>query len=330
MEPHEDDIILSFVSEYFDPHSQLTKEYLLMLNTSKNEVEMNDIKTKRKFLKKTKLPKHLKVSDFTKGATVIILSRELLLVDYADKVTREHLEQNEETINVLVSPSVYGSLGDVVSSIEDHFPLVDTKYVAGNDDDVCVALTFRGCGSIASVSATVESSTFSHGLLACPNDAEVGKNRLTTATLDNCTCCIIRPHIVKERKVGAVVSDITSRGFTISTIQMVRLDKTASAEFLNIYKGVLPDYVDLVDEMASGPCLVLEVKKGSRSSSIDEEEDDIVEEFRMACGPWDHSVACELHPESIRAKFGTSSVKNAVHCTDLPKDGVIECSFFFK
>jgi nucleoside-diphosphate kinase len=299
-----------------------------MLNTSRNEVEMNDLKTKRKFLKKTKLPKHLKVADFTKGATVVLF-RELLLVDYADKVTREHLEQNEETVNILVLPSVYGSLGDVVSSIEDQFPLVDIKSVSGNDDDVCVVLSFRGCGSIASVSATVESSKFSHGLLACSNDEEVGKNRPTTATLDNCTCCVIRPHIVKERKVGAVVSDITSRGFTISAMQMVRLDKTASAEFLNVYKGVLPDYVDLVDEMSSGPCLVLEVKKGSRSSSIDE-EDDIVEEFRMACGPWDYSVACELHPESIRAKFGTSSVKNAVHCTDLPKDGVIECGFFFK
>jgi nucleoside-diphosphate kinase len=302
-----------------------------MLNTSRNEVEMNDLKTKRKFLKKTKLdPQTLRVSDFTKGATVVLLARELLLVDYADRVTREHLEQNEETINVLVSPSVYGSIGDVVSSIEASFPLVDIKSVSGNDDDVCVLLSFRGCGSIASVSAMVESSPlFSHGLRACPNDAEVGKNRLTTATLDNCTCCVIRPHIVKERKVGAVVSDITSRGFTISAMQMVRLDKTASAEFLNVYKGVLPDYVDLVDEMSSGPCLVLEVKKGSRSSSIDE-EDDIVEEFRMACGPWDHSVACELHPESIRAKFGTSSVKNAVHCTDLPKDGKIECGFFFK
>lgn len=300
-----------------------------MLNTSRKEVEMNDLRTKRKFLKKTKLPQTLRVSDFTKGATVVLLSRELLLVDYADKVTREHLEQNEETVNVLVSPSIHSSIGDIVSSIEVTFPLVDIKSVC-NDDDVCVALTFRGCGSIATVSALVESSPYSHGLLACSSDAEVGKNRLTTASLDNnCTCCVIRPHIVKERKVGAVVSDITSRGFTISAMKMVRLDKTASAEFLSVYKGVLPDYVGLVDEMSSGPCLVLEIKKGSGSSSIDK-EDDIVEEFRKACGPWDHSVACELHPESIRAKFGTSSVLNAVHCTDLPKDGPIECGFFFK
>lgn len=301
---------------------------MLILNASRNEVEMNDLKTKRKFLKKTKLPNTLQVSDFTKGATVVLLSRELLLVDYADNVTREHLEQNEETIHVFVSPSIHSSIGDVVSSIEDRFPLVDIKSV-DDDDDVCVVLSFRGCGSIASVSALVESSPYSHGLLACPSVTEL---RLTKASLDNCTCCVIRPHIVKERKVGAVVSDITSRGFTISAMQMVRLDKTASAEFLAVYKGVLPDYVDLVDEMSSGPCIAMEIKKGSGSSSIGEDDDDIVEEFRMACGPWDHSVACELHPQSIRAKFRTSSVNNvsAVHCTDLPKDGPIECGFFFK
>ena len=34
-------------------------------------------------------------------------------------------------------------------------------------------------------------------------------------------------------------------------------------------------------------------------------------------------------PNSIRAKFGTDKVKNAVHCTDLEEDGVIESEYFF-
>ena len=32
---------------------------------------------------------------------------------------------------------------------------------------------------------------------------------------------------------------------------------------------------------------------------------------------------------SYRAKFGIDRVKNAVHCTDLPEDGTIECEYFF-
>lgn len=30
-----------------------------------------------------------------------------------------------------------------------------------------------------------------------------------------------------------------------------------------------------------------------------------------------------------RAKFGLDRVRNAVHCTDLPEDGVVESEYFF-
>jgi len=33
---------------------------------------------------------------------------------------------------------------------------------------------------------------------------------------------------------------------------------------------------------------------------------------------------------SHRARFGESIVKNAVHCTDLPEDGEMECRYFFE
>jgi hypothetical protein len=45
------------------------------------------------------------------------------------------------------------------------------------------------------------------------------------------------------------------------------------------------------------------------------------------------SIAClakELYPDTLRAIFGRDRIRNAIHCTDLPKDGVIECEYFFK
>jgi nucleoside-diphosphate kinase len=101
---------------------------------------------------------------------------------------------------------------------------------------------------------------------------------------------------------------------------MFHLDRSTAAEFFAVYKGIFPEYLELVDEMCSGPLIALEIKK----------DQDIVEDFRFNAGPWDYSVARELHPESIRSKFGSSSVRNAIHCTDLPKDGTIECEYFFK
>ena len=37
----------------------------------------------------------------------------------------------------------------------------------------------------------------------------------------------------------------------------------------------------------------------------------------------------ETEPETIRAKFGVDRVRNAIHCTDLPEDGVLESEYFF-
>ena len=76
----------------------------------------------------------------------------------------------------------------------------------------------------------------------------------------------------------------------------------------------------MVESLASGSCIAMEIT-GSDS--------DVVEKFRELCGPSDPAVAKLLRPNSIRARFGTNKVNNAVHCTDLPEDGTLEVEFFF-
>jgi len=41
-------------------------------------------------------------------------------------------------------------------------------------------------------------------------------------------------------------------------------------------------------------------------------------------------VARQVRPNSIRALFGRTKAKNAIHCTDLPEDGKLEVEYFFK
>jgi len=50
---------------------------------------------------------------------------------------------------------------------------------------------------------------------------------------------------------------------------------------------------------------------------------------RELCGAHDPEIASHLHASSLRAQYGTSKVKNAVHCTDLPEDGQMEVDYFF-
>jgi nucleoside-diphosphate kinase len=42
---------------------------------------------------------------------------------------------------------------------------------------------------------------------------------------------------------------------------MFYLDRTAAEEFYDVYKGVLPEYVPLIEHMISGPCIVLELRQ---------------------------------------------------------------------
>jgi len=41
-------------------------------------------------------------------------------------------------------------------------------------------------------------------------------------------------------------------------------------------------------------------------------------------------LARHIRPNSIRAQFGQTKAKNALHCTDLPEDGPLEVEYFFK
>jgi nucleoside-diphosphate kinase len=101
-------------------------------------------------------------------------------------------------------------------------------------------------------------------------------------------------------------------------MEMFYLDKPTAEEFFEVYKGVLPEFIPLVEHMTSGPCIVLEVR-----------QENVVQTFRQLVGPHDPEIAKCLRPNTLRAKFGSDRVRNAIHCTDLPEDGVLETEYFF-
>lgn len=144
-----------------------------------------------------------------------------------------------------------------------------------------------------------------------------GKNWPTTALFNNCTLCIVRPHAFVSG-AGEIVSRILAEGFEISAMCLWHLDKAGAEEFLEVYKGVLPEYHDMVAQLGAGACLVMEVR-----------QEDAVNSFRSLVGPHDPEVAKHLRSSTIRAQFGLDRVRNAVHCTDLPEDGLLEVEYFF-
>ena len=55
-------------------------------------------------------------------------------------------------------------------------------------------------------------------------------------SLNNCTCCIVKPHLLSERRLGGTVDWILGEGFEISGMQMFYLDRPTAEEFFEVYK----------------------------------------------------------------------------------------------
>ncbi|XP_063811723.1 nucleoside diphosphate kinase 7 isoform X2 [Pseudophryne corroboree] len=146
-----------------------------------------------------------------------------------------------------------------------------------------------------------------------------GRGPKNTATFTQCTCCIIKPHAVLEGLTGKIINYILDAGFDISAMQMFTMEKANAEEFYEVYKGVVAEYPEMLAELCSGPCIALEVRGTDAPKS-----------FREVCGPADPDIARHLRPRTLRAQFGKTKVKNAVHCTDLPEDAVLEVQYFFK
>lgn len=144
------------------------------------------------------------------------------------------------------------------------------------------------------------------------------KNMKTSAINNNCTLAIIKPHIIKEGNAGLVIDQILQAGFEISAMEMFHLTREQIEEFYDVYKGVLPEYLPLIQHMCCGPTIALEVR-----------QQNVVQSFRDFCGPHDPEIAKHLRPNTLRAKFGHDRVRNVLHCTDLPEDGVLECEYLF-
>lgn len=62
-------------------------------------------------------------------------------------------------------------------------------------------------------------------------------------TLINCTCCIIKPHAIRNGNLGKIIRAITAEKYVITTMKMIQLDNASAAEFYEVYKGVVPDYM---------------------------------------------------------------------------------------
>ena len=143
--------------------------------------------------------------------------------------------------------------------------------------------------------------------------------RKNTARFGDCTLGIIKPHAVMDGLTGKIIKEITAAGLQVTALQLHYMEKANADEFYEVYKGVVAEYNSMVEELTSGPCIAMEIS-GSNAHAT----------FRELVGPVDPEIARHLRPHTLRAKFGQDKLRNAIHCTDLPDDNILEVEYFFK
>lgn len=341
-----------FLVEYYDPMPRLTKKYLFKYFVDIHHGEMIDIVSKKLFLKKSPCPLEMSPRDFFIGGKLLFYSRELTIVDYGDSKTRNKLsKQTQKSMAILPSES-FNSWGNIIDAVTSEYSLIAMQTVnippSVSDSIVDLLQESPKMGAVLSENASliimVHGERGASGLselcaelgdrhncaIITPADSnqfsvlhsDILKNVMqnTTAVLTHCTCCIIKPHAVKRGVSGSVISQIISEGYDISAISTLQFDRTTAEEFLEVYKGVIPDYVDHTVQLCSGISVAIEVRA----------QEDAVYSFRQLAGPWDIEIAKEIRPDCIRAKCGETRILSGIHCTDLETDGESECEYCFQ
>uniref|UniRef100_A0A8C7YT29 Nucleoside diphosphate kinase homolog 7 n=1 Tax=Oryzias sinensis TaxID=183150 RepID=A0A8C7YT29_9TELE len=340
----------------WDPN--LTIRFQLFYYPNDGSMEMFDVKNQRVFLKRIKYD-DIHPRDLFVGNRVNVFSRQLNLIDYGDQYTRNKLGSKKERTLALIKPDVVTKIGDVMELVYSSNLMVTKAKMTRLS---CNLVQFMSSGPVVAMEIMGDEATSVWRKLLGPADSAaarreaphsirahfgtdglqnvghgsesldaaarelefffpstIGHGPSNTATFTDCTCCIIKPHAVSDGLTGKILNSISAAGFEISALQMFNMERVNAEEFYEVYKGVVLEYPGMVTELCSGPCMALEIRGTDTSKT-----------FREFCGPADPEIARHLRPNTLRALYGKDKVRNAVHCTDLPEDGVLEVQYFFK
>lgn len=324
---------LTFVVEYADPQAGITRTYQLCYFTEDKTIEMYDLKTKRLFLKRCAYPS-LSANELYVGATINVFSRPLRLVGYGDEATRRRLSANTSEcmlgIDMEHHSAAAGPAIDALTSQDlritsarlVELPQSLVNRIAASTARVLLLLV---SGADAREKVATVATSYPAAVIQVTNESDMEEIKQTmmgpgktTATMQDCAVCVVKPHAITSRQQGAILQRLVEEGFYISALGSYQLTVADAEDFLEVYSGVLPEYKKLVEQMSSGPCWAIEVCAENAVSAL-----------RAVCGPHDPEVCHVLFPQSLRAMYGVDRVRNAVHCTDLEEDGPLESEFFF-
>lgn len=128
------------------------------------------------------------------------------------------------------------------------------------------------------------------------------------------TLVLIKPDGVERGLIGEIISRFEKKGFRISDMKMLKMDRTLAEAHYQIHKGK-PYYEKLINYITRGPIVALIV-----------EGEDAIEIVRMMIGK---TSPREALPGTIRGDFALDVTVNLVHASDSQENAKTEINRFF-
>ena len=125
---------------------------------------------------------------------------------------------------------------------------------------------------------------------------------------------LIKPNVVENNSIGAVIAALEEGGIVIRMLRTERFTRERAEGFYEVYRGK-PFFEKLIEFMTSGPMVAMVV-----------EHENCVAYVRDFIGATDPAEAA---PGTIRARFGDSLPRNAVHASDSPEKTEREIAYMF-
>uniref|UniRef100_G3NRQ7 Nucleoside diphosphate kinase B n=1 Tax=Gasterosteus aculeatus aculeatus TaxID=481459 RepID=G3NRQ7_GASAC len=114
------------------------------------------------------------------------------------------------------------------------------------------------------------------------------------------TLAVIKPDAMNQHGEN-ILEEIRGSGFSVTQLKEMVLSREMAEQFYKEHREK-PFFGQLVEFMCRGPCMMLVLTK-----------ENAVEDWRAAMGPSDPDQAKTISPNSLRARFASDILHNAVH-----------------
>lgn len=329
----------AFIVDWYDTTASMTRSYQLIYYNSDKSVEMFDVKNRRTFLKRCDYPS-VTLDQLHIDSKVTIYSRQLTVKGYADQATSDFFYKKMQMTVGYVLNQELANLGKIIgAAIATGLAILEMRMLTLSPEQAnALGNAALSRGPVVAMKLTKEDCKEAWAAVANGNPAIIGSDSKAAADqqaaflfgggcqlpkpqdIERSSLLLVRPHAMST--LGSILDKVVVSGFEVVGAQMLQLTRPNAQEFLEVYRGVVPEYTEWVSELVSGQCVALQVKFLAQPENT-------VPALRELCGAHDPEVAAYLHVGSLRQEFGETKVKNAVHCTDLPEDGPLEVDYFF-